>query len=1081
MNDNQSNSEPSKVKGLPPGADIKTLPLNVLKQKVIDKIYSYKQLTDEYKQQVVDLFKPLKFDRQTYINMLKDKNFLQDDTRLYYVKPNGSSKKIGDPSPRAVDEVAKGFDPDNTKPFYFGRVFKVLPGPFEGTVPGYWSTTGTYNENPHWATSLLKWYLSCLIEHFDLTANSITGKKWLNHSGKGPNVITGAFDTHCLQSKMEVIMKTGIPVIMVFEYHHKGFHFGTMRSYYCDSKDRVKGVSHGSDHFWYDVNNTFGYAGMIGTYKYTTIATFGNQRIIWFRPGTSFANEPYVPRKEKTWLPLDDSYLNPDPPSPSYDLGLYDMVEDDQPTEVIMRPKKRLVENIVDVPLPVRFVRYITKPTNWLKNLTSAAVLGSVMYAGVVTKHKGAAVAVCTGLASAKAVCHYYKMLTSTPTIKLAIIPLRFKGKYAKALKEFYLDNSIDGDTGLPYGFYYLEEGVQLIQVQQVGDGANYTNAYKLIQRFCAANGMSHNNAPGIYEGSIPHSGPNITKPNDAVFHDPLESPIKRITSACRYRVEVKETTQTGVRLLSQEQYRQFIASKITKKVVAASASNRVCCGGKVSQLTREEHHQMYRNFWFKYTKNMYRNHKPVLSLIPDLTQYKGSKYRKYVAAFLTLGSKYPFVKYTTFMKMEALNLDSFIRKAVRLISPNTPLFNVAYKNFFHWFEKTLLSFTSVYGHNLFAKGQTVHNRWLTILMLVSKFKICVPIDFKNFDATHRNQAFAGECDTYNDLGLPKEAADDLASAKTKGAVQHSIPMRHSGDLFTGSGNCLAVGAALDSACLENFTFFCDGDDTLLFMDDESQLEQIINHLDKLGYTISYDKAIYLDNDDWEIEFCHVFYSKDGYYVDSERMLNRFCNIIGSSDDAIANTILGKLQAITILEATGIDFGIPVKRFVRLDETNERDRIVMNMYKGMERYRRDTIVKLDILGLEGGLAGRILADFVRYDVVLSRVGIRHWRKIALWIIKRHLAREHKDQDFKADSIRRLKQADIAISKLGLQAITPQLDDMYRELFARMYSKSTDDYDNFWNDDASKDAINQRMHRFAVKVIDYHDINRHRNH
>jgi hypothetical protein len=365
--------------------------------------------------------------------------------------------------------------------------------------------------------------------------------------------------------------------------------------------------------------------------------------------------------------------------------------------------------------------------------------------------------------------------------------------------------------------------------------------------------------------------------------------------------------------------------------------------------------------------------------------------------------------------------------------------------------------------------------------MLVKKFKICVPIDFKNFDATHRNQAFAAECDLYHDLGLPKEAADDLASAKTKGAVQHSIPMRHSGDLFTGSGNCLAVGTALSSAGLENFTFFCDGDDTLLFMDDEAQLKELVAHLDRLGYTIDYDQAIYLDTDDWEIEFCHVFYSKDGYYVDSKRMLNRFCNIIGSSDDALAKTILGKLQAITILEATGIDFGIPVSKFIRLDETNERDRIVMNMYKGMERYKKDTIVHLDILGIEGGLAGRILADFVKYDVFLARVGIKHWRKLALWIIKQHLAKEHRDQDFKAESIRRLKQADTAISKLGLQAITPQLDDMYRELFARMYSKSTDDYDSFWSNDESKEVINQRMHRFSVKVVDYRDINRHHHH
>lgn len=332
----------------------------------------------------------------------------------------------------------------------------------------------------------------------------------------------------------------------------------------------------------------------------------------------------------------------------------------------------------------------------------------------------------------------------------------------------------------------------------------------------------------------------------------------------------------------------------------------------------------------------------------------------------------------------------------------------------------------------------------------------------------------------YADLGLDKEAANELSCAKTKGAIQHDIPMRHSGDLFTGSGNCLAVGTALTSAGLEHFTFYCDGDDTLLFMDDETQMEVLEKHLTKLGYTIDYDGAIRFEPG-WEVEFCHVFYSESGYYVDSERMLNRFCNIIGSTDDALAKTILGKLQALSILEATGIDFGIPVKRFIRLDECNERDRIVMSMYKGMENYKKDKIVNVDILGIEGGLAGRILADFVRYDIVLSRVGIRHWRRIALFIIKHHLKKEHEAQDFDRDSIRRLKQADAAISKLHLKAIIPYVDDMYRELFTRMFNLQPHDFDTFWSNEESRDVESQKLHRFSVRVNDFRDIRKHSNH
>lgn len=1032
----------------------KSLPLCELRQQVIDKIMSYDELDETYRKFVAyHIFKKLKFRREDYYNMLNDPNFLSDDSRIYsykkYEKQTGTTRSY----PRANDEVAKGFPVDQTQPFHIKAVPLCVPGNAEGELNDKLTFSAEVSDNPHAPASALKWYESELVNYYDLNANSLTGKKWLNHTGHGPNVITSAFDFHALQSKIEVIEETRIPVLAVLEHCAEGFHFGTMRSWFTDVYGNTIGVSHGSDHMWYSRNDHLGVAGQWGSYKYTTLMIFGNQRLLWLRPGVSGVEEKYTPRKEKTWCqptPLPGEkpfYTVPDPPSPSYDLGLYDLVEEKKPEPAFLRPDTSLNSLLEPDPLPTRIANLALRAGRELYCATglfcATALLG---YKHVkVRDEPGFCTFMNRNLWKTFGAAATYMALRAAykraydPIIKLAITPLEFTGRYEKELRSFYLNHPIDPDTGLPYGYYYMtKDGRQLIQVHQLGDRRNYTNVHKLIQRFCDYQHIPYANAAGVYVESVPNAGPNVVQPNDATFHVPLESPIRRITSAARYKVSVRGNDVEGLHLLTPDKFRQFIASKITKEVVAASASNRVVCGGPKCRYTSDQIRFMLNQFWDAHT----RERKPVLDWKPHFDGWQGAKLKRYLAAYALYGLRTPYAAYQTFMKIEALPMKSFLTKAVRLISPNTPLFTVIYRNFFRWFEHVLLQFTDEHDMPLFAKTMNVETRWRTIKQYFDIYRYCVAIDFKNFDATHREEKCIAEYEFYGDLGLEERGVDTLKHARTFGAIQHNMIMRHSGDLFTGSGNCLAVANALWSCKGADFGFLCDGDDTLIFTNSLNVMQTISAHLKTFGYVITCDEAADRDDPNWHVEFCHMVYHNRGYHNDAVRLLNRFANIVGGNDHALASTILGKLQALVLLEASGVDFGFSVKAYMRESALNDRDRIVYNQYKGMEHFDVDHSEYIDLLGPQGGLAGRILADIISEHIFLNMLNDTLWRRVVLRIIKRRICQERNTQLFDPVSIKAMKQAEVAIRNFGLGAMTPYIDAAYRDFFERYYDVSS---------------------------------------
>ena len=94
------------------------------------------------------------------------------------------------------------------------------------------------------------------------------------------------------------------------------------------------------------------------------------------------------------------------------------------------------------------------------------------------------------------------------------------------------------------------------------------------------------------------------------------------------------------------------------------------------------------------------------------------------------------------------------------------------------------------------------------------------------------------EIDFYEDLGLDRSAANELRNARISGDVETKFTCRHSGDLYTGSGNCMVVASNLLSIIPEGDDIVCDGDDTLLFYDDEATWGKVVAELMRRGYNV---------------------------------------------------------------------------------------------------------------------------------------------------------------------------------------------------------------------------------------------------
>jgi hypothetical protein len=969
-----------------------------------------------YADKVVKLFRSLHFSMKDLTKMVElGEEIVNDDNELFSVDPVNTVPEVV--SPTCKDKFEKGLRIGSLKIPNITLKTLVVPGNIDAKYDELFYVKNVGDNNPHGPTSHLKHYLEALIVDNKINTMNLIGLEHYNNKCDGPSVIIAPFATNVLMSKFPAIQATHLPVLALVTDFKPGMHIGNMYTYFCDAEGHVKGVHKGSNYWWYDSANKFKAAGNHGSYKYTTLATYGDQRMIYFHEGMHAFETELRAHYAKTWKSLRKegdkvkwNYpLLDEPPEPRRVLGVYDMIPEEKNPNTVTTTQGVNYPDLGEEPWYVKTYRCVRRRMGGILLSTGTGLL--LPTTSKKAKTIGATLVLAGAIIEANKLWKQRKI-----KVTYNLQPLQFKGKHREKLEHFYAEHPVDVDAGIPYGNFWVDN-YTISQVSQKGL-CNYTNIYKLITNYAVSIGAGKTAAPGIYLESVPSSAPTIVKPNDGTFHTAALSPLPRVTAACEYSVHVKDQFgMIGVHLLNPQKFRQFIASAINHDVVAATASNRVVCESIKPKLTRSQFYRRYVNLWKKHKlpRRFYIDNEPNLN-------YTGKKLKRYLAVLQYYGARAVCCVYETFLKKEALPESSFTKKAVRLISPNSPLFLIATKNFFTKFEELLLTMENQFGIHVFAKHRTIHERWKDILELKKHFRYVYCGDAKNFDASHRNDSFLAEVDFYEWLFLDTYLANLMRIAKTFGVIWHTIPMRHSGDLCTGSGNCLTV-AACASTLPGDIVIYCDGDDTLFFSNDEGVEDIIKQHFDESGFTMELEEPIDLNKENWEIEFCHVFYSKRGYSYDCERMLNRFGNIVGDNYNQLANTILGKIQALPILEAAGCDFGFSVRELVRGDPENSRDKYTMDQFAGMENYLPDRSQDIDMNDPNTGFIAKVLRYMRDHKFYFSLLSDRRWKSKLLKAIARMLEEEAAKQTF---DLKQLKSAERLVETAGLKAMTPVL-------------------------------------------------------
>jgi hypothetical protein len=366
----------------------------------------------------------------------------------------------------------------------------------------------------------------------------------------------------------------------------------------------------------------------------------------------------------------------------------------------------------------------------------------------------------------------------------------------------------------------------------------------------------------------------------------------------------------------------------------------------------------------------------------PDIFKYVGKKLRKYTEALENLGNHSASPFYTTFLKIEAAAIEAINKKAVRMITPNSVMFNVLHKNFFTRFEHLLLAFRDkTTGLPLFAKGMNYNERLETIKEYAKYFHYVFPTDFKSFDSHQVGPAAEAEIHWYEKLGLPGRVGSKIINAVHDGIVKYFGVQRCSGDLFTGSGNCLAVGSLISPYTSEDTAFLCDGDDTLIFTNDPTVYKKIMDHALEYGYELDDVDPIDLSGSDYAVPFCQALYSKESFTIDRNRALNKILNITATNTTRAAEIVLGKLQAIDYFSYFNIDFGVDLSPYLKHLEDED----------GSLKYKKQLIDNPEGLKYNDQCVETIHVDLLDEDTgIISEIVSNIMGSWTLWLA-RHFA------------------------------------------------------------------------------------------
>jgi hypothetical protein len=934
---------------------------------------------------------------------LDKSNFVHETAKLFPVKATGGGKTlpISDYLTEDLDLVAAENDVPNAVISVHERMPRFVLGGFHQGSTHLFDVVKSDKNNQHFSTSYLKRYLSCYIKAKDLYSVSLVNQQWLNHRGNGGLVIVGAFVTSYVHRFIDRLVDSGLTFLFVTEKYTPGLYIGDQYSYYCDPNGTVLGTSLGApSEFWTDMSDPWGSQDYYKGYSIETLATFGTQRIVLMKPTDRIiVPEEFIvpgcpvtqgtgkltPAKEPNSLCALVRYKEEEvkiPDCPDYEgIDLQDATD------------AALIENETEC----FYVDLMEHPVDHAGVVTTFA---STLVIYMLYYYSFAPLGL-TFVPGGLYLPYYMLKLRQRPDeilVKLKGYNVQFYGKDAGTLQEWYRRNKVDPVTKLPYGWYYVTD-YGIVQVRQGSHLANYTNVPRLIRSFCISHNWPQASFVSHYHELTMAVAPVFDYKGNFEIMTQIDPQIKILMGAYNVKVNAPvEKEQIDIHLSDDPAYREYITALINKLTIAASAMKRVARSGLRSMYPAAHHRDLLTSMW----NSQKLGYIETWDSMPNWSDYSGKKLKKYESAYDNKAGFNDNAKYSTFIKSEALPSSSVFKKGNRVITPNDPSFNNRVMNFMKEFEHRVLSMTDPNtGLPLFAKGSNCDQRSEVIMTLAHKFDYFSSIDFKNFDGHFNGASYQGMQEFLGTIGLPAEDVKSILTAKTYGAIEYSNAQQRSGDLHTGSSNCLQAGSMLYPFVSVDFTFYCDGDDTLLFYNNPDIIPEVQESLKRLGFEIDIacsdecDTSIFSD---MVIPFCQTYYTMRGYYVDLKRRINKLCNITASSPQQAAQIILGKLQGLEVLSKLGVELHIDVSNLIHGKNDNDEVTRKEMMYAGLEHYDQQEQLDFDLTDPRTGLIAKAVIA-IRDDYVLHAlrsIGKREsklYHKRVLHLLE-HLVKKH---------------------------------------------------------------------------------------
>lgn len=753
--------------------------------------------------------------------------------------------------------------------------------------------------NPHWHTSLLKRWLCSFVRAKGYDAYSFAGQAWLDNPSDGPAVLVGALSTGYLNQNFRALTSLGIPILAVVEDYQEGYHADAEYTYTC-IRGIVKGHSTGKKQGWYDENIFSEWRdGPVGDGWFIhTIASLGPQRVVvfdTFESPNAVKNDPFptdvseargstsrmsCPTKLDLEIPVEDEKTG----LPRYAPSAYRSLR--------VWPWRRSV--------------------TWMA-LLSLLVFSStmlMMYCGMHRiPHLGTVIAfICVVAAlitvlSLLVLCRTYQPYSSEdlcPEYHLVDNDAEDFISWCSGVHKF----AHKGYT-LPPGFYHIDEK-RVIRVPPSHPDCNYTNLVAMAEQYCAS--KSWNPKTGVRKlvrlfGPIPEAFFQVSSA-DINVKEPAMPPDLVRTIPVRVKINPSEPK---IRIACLDyNHEDFTLPVPDTQSIASTATTRV-----FQRIQEAPALDRLLNFWNVIVRG---GRIPFNPDPPDFSRYAGPKRRLYQATYDKLCARKP-AHYSSFLKIECLpsaNIEA--GKAIRAIEPNSKSFNVSTFNFFHDFEKTLLATKDRWGYDLFAKGSNMDTRCSVIAQKAAKYRYVYSCDFKNFDGHHKGKAYTDEIEFYMRIGLDRFYQPGLVKSQLDGLYEAAQPKRHSGDLFTGSGNCLVVASMLYWEGCEH-TIYCDGDDTLVFTNDVNLIKQLVQRAKDAGHVLTVEEPR-TGPFGVEIPFCQHVFCGEVYWPSQKRICNKLFNIPYSSQEDLAKRLYGKLCALSAYIKAGVlkmpEFACPV-------------------------------------------------------------------------------------------------------------------------------------------------------------------------